>query len=101
MCKDHGPIEFGTVPNLDMYMYTLTAHRTRLNYEALQEVLGSRGTRAIFSKEQGSKGLKISGTGEHRQFWGTENIENQDFVSWEQGNKAIFSEGNKGTDTPL
>ena len=29
MCKDHGPIEYGPVPNLDMQ--TLHAHRTRPN----------------------------------------------------------------------
>ena len=56
-------------------------------------VLENRGTRAIFSGEQGNKGLKIRGTGEHRQFWGTGHIENQDFVFGEQGNKAIFSRG--------
>ena len=33
---------------------------------------GNRGTE--------HKGLKISGTRERRQFWGTGNIENQDFV---------------------
>ena len=61
------------------------------NIEALPGVLGNRGTRAIFSGEQGNKGLKIRGTGEHKQFWGTGNIESQDFVFGEQGNKAIFS----------
>ena len=40
---------------------------------------------------QGYKGLKIRGTGEHRQCWGTGNIENQDLVFGEQGNNAIFS----------
>ena len=58
-------------------------------------VLGNRGTRAIFSREQGNKGLKIRGTGEHRQFGGTGNIENQDFVLGEQGKKAIFSRGTR------
>ena len=42
---------------------------------------------------QGNKGLKIRGTGEHKQFWRTGNIENQDFVFREQRNKAIFSRG--------
>ena len=51
----------------------------------------------FFSGEQGNKGLKIRGTGEHRQFWGTGNIENQDFVLGEQGNAAIFfSRGGAG-----
>ena len=56
---------------------------------------GNKGS--FFSGEQGNKGLKIRGTGEHRQFWGTGNIENQDFVFGEQGH---FFEGNKGTGTP-
>ena len=48
------------------------------------------GEQGHFSGEQGNKGLKIRGTGEHRQFCGTGNIENQDFVFGEQGNKTIF-----------
>ena len=60
--------------------------------EALPGVLGNRGTRAIFSGEQGNKGLKIRRTGEHRQFLGTGNIANQDFVFGEQGH---FFEGNR------
>ena len=51
----------------------------------------------MFSGEQENKSLKIRGTWEHRQFWGTGNIENQNFVF---GNKDIFFEGNKGTGTP-
>ena len=35
---------------------------------------------------QGNKDLKMRGTGEHRQFWGTENIDHHDFVLGEQGN---------------
>ena len=35
------------------------------------------------------------GTGEHRQFWGTRNIENQDFDFGKQGNNAIFSRGTR------
>ena len=57
--------------------------------EALLGVLGNRVTRAFFSGEQGNKGLKIKGTGEHRQFWGTGN---QDFVFGEQGH---FFRGNR------
>ena len=41
---------------------------------------GFWGTRAFVSGEQENKGLKIRGIGEQRQFWGTGNIENQDFV---------------------
>ena len=39
---------------------------------------------------------KNKGNREHRQFSGTGNIENQDFVFGEQGH---FFEGNKGTGT--
>ena len=52
----------------------------------------------LFSGEQGNKGLKISGTGEHRQFWGTGNIENQDFVFWgtrKQGHFFSREQGNR------
>ena len=44
---------------------------------------------------QGNTCLKIRGTGEHSQFWGTGNIENQDFVIGEQGNNAIFLRGTR------
>ena len=50
--------------------------------EALQGVLGNRGIRPFISGEQRNKSLKLKGTGEtpeERQFWGTGNIENQDF----------------------
>ena len=46
---------------------------------------------------QGNKGLKIRGTGEHRQFWETGNIENQVFFFF--GTRPFFR-GNKGTGTP-
>ena len=50
--------------------------------EALPGFLGNRGTRAIFSGEERPKN---KGTGEHRQFLGTGNIANQDFVFGQQG----------------
>ena len=65
------------------------------NTEALPGVLWNKGTRATFSGEQGNKCHKIRGTGEHKQFWGTGNIENQDFVFGEQGHTAIFSRGTR------
>ena len=58
-------------------------------YEALPRVSG----------EQGNKSKKLKGTGDQRQFWGTGNIENQDFDFGEQGKMPIF-QGNKGTGTP-
>ena len=69
-----------------------------LKVEALPGVLGNRGTRAIFPGEQRPKN---KGKGKHRQFWGTGNRENQDFVLGEQGNKAIFSSGTREQVPPL
>ena len=51
---------------------------------------GEQGNKGIFSGEQRPK---IRGTGEHMQFWGTGNIENQDFVFGEQRKKGSFSRG--------
>ena len=44
--------------------------------EALPGIFGNWGARAYISGEQGNEGLKIRGTGEQRQFLGTENIGN-------------------------
>ena len=68
--------------------------------EALPGVLGNRGIRPFISGEQGNKSIKLKGTGEQRQFWGTGTIENQDFDFGEQGKMPIFFQGNKGTNTP-
>ena len=64
-------------------------------HEARPGVLGNRGMGAYFSGEQGNKDPKMRGTGEQRQFWGTGNIENQDFVFGEQGKKAIYFRGTR------
>ena len=53
--------------------------------ESLPGVLGNRGIRPFISGEQ------LKGMGEQRQFWGTGNIENQDFDFGEQGKMPIFS----------
>ena len=59
-------------------------------------VLGNRGIRPFISEEQRNKSLKLKGTGGQRQFWGTGNIENQDFDFGEQGKMPIdFFQGNK------
>ena len=56
MCKDHGPIEFGPVPNLDMQ--TLLAHRTRpilwlwREKSELQQKLANRQRGANWSKDE-------------------------------------------------
>ena len=49
------------------------------------------GNKTIISGEQGNKDLKQKGTGEQRQFWGTGNIESQDFDFGEQGENADVS----------
>ena len=61
--------------------------------------MGNKGKRIFISRELGNKSLKLKGTGEQRQLWGTGNIENQDFDFGEQG-KCRFFQGNKGTGTP-
>ena len=48
------------------------------------------GIRSFISGEKRNKSLKLKGTGEQRQFWGTGNIENQDFDFWEEGKMPIF-----------
>ena len=63
--------------------------------EALPRVLGNRGIRPFISWEQGNKSLKLKGTGEQRQFWGTGNVENQDFDFGKQGNVDFFFRGTK------
>ena len=56
--------------------------------ETLPGVLGNRGITPFNSGEHGNKRLKASG--EQRQFWGTGNMENQDFDFGEQGKMPIF-----------
>ena len=60
------------------------------NIEALPGFLGNWGIRPFISGKQGNKSLKVKGTGEQKQFWGTGNIENQDFDFWEQGKMPFF-----------
>ena len=76
--------------------YLFLWYRVNVISEALPGFWGNRGIRQFF---QGNKSLKLKGTGERRQFWGTGNIENQDFDFGEQGKMPIF-QGNKGTGTP-
>ena len=48
--------------------------------------------------EQWNKGIKgqiLRGTGEQRQYWGTENIENKIFDFWGTGEQANLFQGNK------
>ena len=62
--------------------------------EALPGFLGTVEKRHLF---QGNKSKKLKGTGEQRQFWGTENRKKFDF--WEQGKMLIFS-GDQGSRYP-
>ena len=52
----------------------------------------------FISRKQGKKCLKMRGTSEQRQFWGTGKLGNQYFDFEEQVNKAINF---RGTGTPL
>ena len=67
-------------------------YRHALHIRGLSRVFGNRGTRTIFSGEQGNKGIKIRGT---QAILGNRDIENEDFIMGEQGNKAIFSRGTR------
>ena len=62
--------------------------------------MGNRGIRPFISGEQGNQSLKLKGTGEQRQFWGTGNIENQVWF-WGIRENADLFQRNKGTGTPL
>ena len=50
-----------------------------------------------FQGKKGTKSLKLKETRKQRQFWGTGNIENEDFDFGEQGKMTIFSgeQGNR------
>ena len=61
---------------------------------------GEQGNKAIYVRGQENRSLKLTGTGEERQFWGTGNIEIQDFDFGEQGKMPICFQGNKGTGAP-
>ena len=52
---------------------------------------------SFISEQPGNKSLKLKGTGEQRQFWGTGNIENQYFDIGKQGKMPIFlgEQGNR------
>ena len=52
---------------------------------------GEQVNKAIYFRGTKEKSPKLKGTGEQRQFWGTGNIENQDFNFWEQGKIRFFS----------
>ena len=81
-------------PNL-LKLAILALHSAVCIFEALPGVLGNREIRPLVSGEQGNKSLKLKGTGEQRQFWGTGNIENQDFDFGEQGKMLIFFRGTR------
>ena len=68
--------------------------------EALPRVLGNMGKRVFISGEQGIKGQILRGTGEQREYWGTENIKKQIFDFGGTGEQANLFQGNKGISTP-
>ena len=65
------------------------------SHEALPGVLKNMGIRPFTSGEQGNKSLKVKETGEHRQFWGTGNIKNQDFDFGKQGKMPPIFRGTR------
>ena len=69
--------------------------------KALQGVLGNREKTPFISEEQGNKSLKLKGTGEHRQFGGTANIENQDFDIGKQEKMPIYFRGTREQAFPV
>ena len=62
---------------------------------ALPGVWGNRRIRPFISGEQGNKSLKLKRTGEQKQFWGTWNIEKQDFDFGEQWKMPIVFRGTR------
>ena len=64
-------------------------------YEVLPGVLGNRGIRPFISGEQGNKSLKLKGTGEPQQFWGTGNTENQVLILGNKGKMLIAARGTR------
>ena len=69
-------------------------------YGALPGVLWNRGTKVFIPGEQGNEYLQMKETWEQRQFLGTGNIGNEDFLILENRGKSDLFEGNKGTGTP-
>ena len=62
---------------------------------AIPGVWVNRGTKVFIPGEQGNKDLQMRGTWEHRQFWGTGNIGNEDFYFGEQEKKTIYFRGTR------
>ena len=65
-------------------------------YEALQGGFGEQGNKAIYFRGTRNKSLKLKGTGEQRQFWGTGNIEIRILILGNK-EKCRFFQGNKRT----
>ena len=66
------------------------------NTEALPGVWGNRGIRPFITGEQGNNSRRLKRTGEQSKFWGTGNIENQDFDFGEHGKMpGVFFRGTR------
>ena len=57
--------------------------------------LGEQGNRGIYSKRKRKQRSTNGGKWEQRKFWGTGDIENEDFDLGEQGNKATYFRGTR------
>ena len=66
-----------------------------VNQDKANTLFGNRGKRVFILGEQGNKGQILRGTGEQRQYWGTENIKKQIFDFWGTGNKPIYFRGTR------
>ena len=62
----------------------------KIQYRGPPRGFGEQGKRVFISGEQGNKGQILRGTGEQRQYWGTENIRKTFDFGGEQGNKPIY-----------
>ena len=77
--------------------YIWVQQKMGYSLEALLGVLENRRIKPFISGEEGN--IKLKGTGEQRQFWGTGNIENKYFDLGNKGKMLIFFKGNKGMGT--
>ena len=74
---------------------------TKLYFRGPPRAFGEQGNKAIYFRRTREQKSKTEGNMEQMQFWGTGNIENQDFDFGEEGKMSIFFQGTRtGTSTP-
>ena len=67
---------------------------TKLYFRGPPRAFGEQGNKTIYFRRTREQKSKTEGNMEQMQFWGTGNIENQDFDFGEQGKMSIFFSGN-------